>query len=198
LTNLLFEYIIPPMKTRRIIYISIFAILTAIGARIAIPLPLVPFTLQTMICMLAGMLLGPRCGAASQGMYMLMGLVGIPVFTGGGGLSSVFMPSFGYIVGFVACAWVTGTLTQKMSANGRVPSVKGYTAAALAGVAAVYILGLVHLYLIVNFWMPGNGMPLMKVLSVGFFSTIGGDIIKAFLSSVIALRIRKTSIFSGI
>jgi len=46
--------------------------------------------------------------------------------------------------------------------------------------------------------MPGNGMPLMKVLSIGFISTIGGDILKAFLSSVIALRISKTSVFSGI
>ena len=85
-----------------------------------------------------------------------------------------------------------------MSADGRAPSAKEYAAAALAGVAAVYIFGLVHLYLIVNFWMPGNGMPLMKVLSVGFFSTIGGDIIKAFISSVIVLRIRKTTVFSGI
>ena len=186
------------MKTRRIIYISIFAILTAIGARIAVPLPLVPFTLQTMFCMLAGLLLGPRYGAASQAFYMFMGLIGVPVFTGGGGLSSIFMPSFGYVVGFVACAWITGTITQKLSESGRIPRTRDYLAASLAGVAGVYIFGLLHLYLIVNFWMPGNGMPLMKVLSIGFFSTIGGDIIKAFLSSVIAFRIRKTSVFSGI
>ena len=88
------------MKTRRLIYISIFAILTAVGARIAVPLPLVPFTLQTMFCMLAGLLLGPKYGAASQAFYMFMGLLGVPVFTGGGGLSSIFMPSFGYVIGF--------------------------------------------------------------------------------------------------
>ena len=186
------------MKTRRMIYISIFAILTAIGARIAVPLPLVPFTLQTMFCMLAGLLLGPKYGAASQAFYMMMGLVGIPVFTGGGGLSSIFMPSFGYVVGFVACAWITGTVSLKLAGKGRAPSTWEYLASALAGIAAVYIFGLLHLYVIVNFWMPGNGMPLMKVLSVGFFSTIGGDIIKAFLSSVIALRIRKTAVFSAI
>ena len=97
------------------IYISIFAILTAIGARIAVPFPLVPFTLQTMFCMLAGLLLGPKYGAASQAFYMMMGLVGIPVFTGGGGLSSIFMPSFGYVVGFVACAWITGTVSLKLA-----------------------------------------------------------------------------------
>ena len=76
--------------------------------------------------------------------------------------------------------------------------MRDYLAASLAGVAAVYIFGLAHLYVIVNFWMPGNGMTLMKVLSIGFFSTIGGDVLKAFLSSIIALRIRKTSVFSGI
>lgn len=186
------------MKTRRLIYISIFAILTAVGARIAVPLPLVPFTLQTMFCMLAGLLLGPKYGAASQAFYMFMGLLGVPVFTGGGGLSSIFMPSFGYVIGFVACAWITGTISQKISDTGRIPRIRDYLAASLAGVAGVYIFGLLHLYLIVNFWMPGNEMPLMKVLSIGFISTIGGDILKAFLSSVIALRIRKTSVFSGI
>jgi biotin transport system substrate-specific component len=186
------------MKTRRLIYISIFAILTAVGARIAIPLPLVPFTLQTMFCMLAGLLLGAKYGAASQAFYMFMGLLGVPVFTGGGGLSSIFMPSFGYVIGFVACAWITGTIVKKLSARGRVLTTRDYMAASLAGVAGVYIFGLLYLYLIVNFWMPGNGMTLMKVLSVGFFSTIGGDILKAFLASVIALRIKKTSVFSGI
>ena len=77
-------------------------------------------------------------------------------------------------------------------------NVTFHLAASLAGVAGVYIFGLLHLYLIVNFWMPGNGMPLMKVLSIGFLGTIAGDIIKAFLSSVIAIRIRKTLVFRGI
>ncbi len=186
------------MKTRRLIYISIFAILTAVGAKIAIPLPLIPFTLQTMFCILSGILLGPKYGAASQALYMLMGLIGIPVFTVGSGLASIFMPSFGYVVGFVACAWVAGMITQKISASGRIPRTRDYMAASLVGVATVYIFRLAHLYVIVNFWMPGNGMTLMKVLSIGLFSTIGGDIVKAFLSSVIAVRIRKTSVFSGI
>ncbi|MDD4160530.1 MAG: biotin transporter BioY, partial [Synergistaceae bacterium] len=143
--------------------------------------------------------LGPKYGAASQAFYMFIGLLGVPVFTGGGGgLSSVFMPSFGYVVGFVACAWITGTVSKKISASGNAPRLRNYLAASLAGVAGVYIFGIIPLYLIVNFWMPGNGMPLMKVLSIGFFSTIGGDVLKAFLSSAIALRIRNTSVFSEI
>lgn len=186
------------METRKVIYISFFGIMTAIGAKIAIPLPLIPITLQTLFCLLAGLLLGPKYGAASQAFYMFMGLIGVPVFTWGGGLSSIFMPSFGYIIGFIACAWITGTLSRKTHGRGKLPGIKNYLAASLTGVAGLYIFGLLHLYLIVNFWMPGNGMPLMKVLSIGFFSTIGGDILKAFLSSVIALRIKKASLFSGI
>lgn len=183
------------MKIRDMVYISIFAGLTAIGARISIPVPFVPFTLQTLFCMIAGLVLGSKGGAASQALYMLMGLVGIPVFTGGGGIGSILTPSFGYVLGFIACGWLSGRLIEYFTKNGNIPTTKEYFVASLAGVAAVYVLGLIHLYIIMNFWMPGNGMPLFKVLSVGLFSTIGGDFIKAFLASNIASRLNKAGIF---
>lgn len=66
------------MKIKPMIEISVFAVLTAVGARMMVPVPFVPFTLQTLICMLAGLLLGPKRGAASQALYMVMGLIGIP------------------------------------------------------------------------------------------------------------------------
>ena len=96
------------MKIKSMAEISLFAVLSAVGARIMIPVPFVPFTLQTLVCMLAGFALGARKGAASQLLYMLMGLVGIPVFTSAAGPAAVFMPSFGYIPGFVCCAWICG------------------------------------------------------------------------------------------
>lgn len=176
--------------------ISIFAVLSAVGARIMIPVPLVPFTLQTFVCMVAGMVLGSKKGAASQALYMFMGLVGIPVFTNGGGPASVLTPSFGYIVGFVACGWVTGRIVEIRSKSGQ-PSKIDYLTAAAAGIIAVYSIGLLHLYIIMNFLMPGNGMPLMKVLSVGLFSTIGGDVIKAFLAASAAAKLRRTGVFKN-
>ena len=185
------------MKTRQMIYVSLFAVLTAVGAKITVPVPFVPFTLQTLFCILAGLLLGPKYGAASQAFYMFMGLAGIPVFTGGGGLSSILSPSFGYVVGFVACGWVTGKMISGAYIAHGIPRMRDYLAASLTGIAAVYLFGLAHLYVIVNFWMPGNGMPLMKVLSIGFLSTVGGDVLKAFLSSAIAIKIMKTSSFAG-
>ena len=184
------------MKTHDMAQISIFAVLSAVGARIMVSLPLVPFTLQTLVCMMAGMVLGSKKGAASQALYMLMGLIGIPVFTGGGGPASVLTPSFGYIAGFVACGWATGHIIELRSKDSE-PTRRDYLIAAAAGIAAVYSIGLIHLYMIMNFFMPGNGMPLMKVLSVGFLSTIGGDAIKAFIAASAAMKLKRTGIFKN-
>ena len=71
---------------------ALFAVLTALGAFIRIPFPLVPITLQTFFVFLSGTLLGSRAGALAQVLYVGMGLIGLPVFTGGGG-SPVHSPS---------------------------------------------------------------------------------------------------------
>lgn len=69
---------------------ALFAVLTALGAFIRIPFPLVPITLQTFFVFLSGTLLGSRAGALAQVLYVGMGLIGLPVFTGGGGVPSTF------------------------------------------------------------------------------------------------------------
>ncbi len=71
-------------KTREITAPAVFAVLTSIGAWISIPLPItpVPLTLQVFFVLLSGAVLGGRLGALSQIMYMLLGLVGLPVFAG--------------------------------------------------------------------------------------------------------------------
>ena len=79
-------------KTYKMILVSIFAALTAVGAFIKIPLPPVPFTLQVFFVILSGLLLGSRMGLASQIVYIALGLVGVPVFTEGGGLQYIFHP----------------------------------------------------------------------------------------------------------
>ena len=80
-------------KTYKMILVSIFAALTAVGAFIKIPLPPVPFTLQVFFVILSGLLLGSRMGLASQIVYIALGLVGVPVFTEGGGLQYIFHPT---------------------------------------------------------------------------------------------------------
>ena len=93
--------------TRDLILCALFTALSAIGAFIRIPVPLVPFTLQITFTTLAGLLLGSKKGAISVAVYVLMGLIGIPVFTQGGGFSYVLKPSFGFLVAFIIGAFVT-------------------------------------------------------------------------------------------
>lgn len=90
-----------------------FAVLITVGAYIKVPVPVVPFTLQLLFTTLAGLLLGSRLGATSVVLYIVMGLAGLPVFATGGGLGYVLEPSFGYLVGFAAAAWVTGRIAEK-------------------------------------------------------------------------------------
>ena len=99
------------MTTKRLVRISYFTLLTVVGGLIKIPAGPVSFTLQTLFVILAGFVLGARDGMFSQVAYMLIGLIGLPVFTGGGGFGYVFQPSFGYIVGFCFGAFASGMMT---------------------------------------------------------------------------------------
>ena len=99
-------------RSREIVLFGLFTALIAIGAFIRIPVPVCPFTLQLLFTTLAGLLLGSKKGALSVALYVLLGLVGVPVFTEGGGPSYIFQPTFGYLVGFIAGAWLTGKLRE--------------------------------------------------------------------------------------
>lgn len=163
---------------------ALFAALIAIGAFIKIPGPAVPFTLQTLFVMLAGVLLGPRLGAMSAITYMLTGLIGIPVFTGGGGIGYVFRLSFGYIIGFVAASYITGKIVSRMNK----PSLPMILAANGAGILTVYIFGLAYYYLLSRFYF-GNEVPLGPFFMNCFLLTLPGDIITCGLGAVVSLRL---------
>ncbi|HEY6000967.1 MAG TPA: biotin transporter BioY [bacterium] len=127
----------PAAGLHRAVLVALFAVLTAVGAFIRVPLPGVPFTLQVPAVLLAGVALGPWLGAASQLAYIAMGLLGLPVFASGGGPGYVLTPTFGFLVGFVAAALVTGLVAGDPARSGT-PRV----AVALAlGIAAIYLVG---------------------------------------------------------
>ncbi|HOO47090.1 MAG TPA: biotin transporter BioY, partial [Deltaproteobacteria bacterium] len=87
------------MNRRLLSLIPICSALTAAGAFIKIPIAPVPITLQNFFVILSGIILGPKAGALSQIVYIIIGLIGLPVFSGGGGPSYIFKPTFGYILG---------------------------------------------------------------------------------------------------
>lgn len=134
------------ISSQRLVLCGLFAALAAIGAFIRIPLPLIPFTLQTFFVTMAGYLLGARYGGLSVALYVALGLCGLPIFTQGGGPSYVLNPTFGYLIGFIVEAYVVGRLT----AGRGVPSLKRLVAAGFAGLAVAYLFGMVYCYGITN------------------------------------------------
>ena len=177
------------MKIKTMILTALFAILMAVGARITLPLPLIPVTLQTLFCILAGVLLGKKWGAYSQLLYIVMGLIGLPMFTQGGGLGYVVHPTFGYLLGFVCCAYLTGFLCERLEKNGRLTKLRLFFVS-LISLVPIYLFGVTYLYFIKNIYLQ-SAASLGTVLYSGFLLTIGGDVLTCALVALFALKVRK-------
>lgn len=172
------------VSIRMLVLCGLFSALIVIGAMIKVPLPGIPLTLQTMFVLLAGLLLGSRGGLIAVLVYIFMGLVGVPVFTGGGGLMYVLKPTFGYIVGFALGAFVTGWLAERNPDH----STKQLILAAVAGTAAIYAVGLPWYYVILNYYL-NTPVGAATVMMSGFVMTLPGGIIKIALSVLLAKRL---------
>lgn len=171
-------------SVRGMVYAAMFGAATAAGAYLVIPLPPVPVTLQTLFMALAGALLGPRLGAMSQMVYVLLGIMGLPVFAGGkAGLGVLLGPTGGYLVGFVAGAWLIGRMVHSEEPAGAVRIALGIA----AGYALVYAFGVTGLWLIAR-------LSLIKALSLGVLPFLIGDALKimgaVFLTMKLQGRIR--------
>ena len=158
-------------RTRKLVYTALFAALTAVGAFLRIPMVYSSVTLQYLFTAMAGLLLGRRWGALSQAVYVLLGLVGLPIFTGGGGLGYVFQPSFGFLLGLIPAAWVIGMLTRGEAGPVRV------ALAALAGLGVLYLVGLPYMWLILNVYLD-KAMALPALLWSGMVIFLPGDFLK--------------------
>lgn len=135
---------------------AIFVVLMIVSAFIRIPFPLVPLTFQTVVAVLAGLLLGPLYGTAAVGVYIFMGLIGLPVFTSGGGFAYVVQPTFGYILGFAAAAFVAGALCGRGKAAQI--TLRGALLASVAGFLVNYLVGVPYFLLIWHFYMHNGGV----------------------------------------
>ena len=124
------------LKLRELILCALFIALITAGTFIKIPVGTDVYTLQFLFTLLAGLLLGPKLGALAVGVYVLMGLLGIPVFAEGGGPAYIVQPTFGYLLGFIVQAGVNGWLSRRIQSI-RLLSLLG---ANLAGMAVVYLL----------------------------------------------------------
>lgn len=172
-------------RTKNTVLCALFAALTAVGAFLKVPIPYVPFTLQFLFTMLAGLLLGGRLGAISVGVYLVMGLVGLPIFTEGGGLGYLLKPTFGYLIGFCIAAYVTGKLTECRE----VVSLKKILAANFIGLAIVYLAGMVYYYMICNYVI-NTPIGLWPLFLYCFLLAVPGDIFLCFLAAFLTKRLK--------
>lgn len=154
------------ISVRDMSLVALFAALMVVGAYLKIPFPLVPLTFQPFFCAFAGILLGARLGLLSQLVYIFMGLVGLPVFTGGGGITYVVKPSFGYIIGFAAGAYIIGKLSEKLKTG----NFLGKIAALSAGLLAIYAIGVPYTYIIIRFYMNKPDAAIVWSSIVPFFT----------------------------
>lgn len=162
-------------RVRQALGVVTFAVLTALAARIELPIPgtTVPFTFQPLAVILAGALLGARAGAASQVLYLAAGLAGLPVF------SSVALlgTSAGYLFAFPFAAYVVGSLAAERAGRNLV--------ALLAGLATIYAGGLAWLSILFD---------LPTAVTLGFVPFILPDLVKVGIALVITQQLRKQSI----
>ncbi len=172
------------LTVRDTILCAMFMALTAIGAFIKIPVPVVPFTLQFLFTMLAGLFLGGRIGAMSVGGYVLLGLFGIPVFAEGGGISYVLKPSFGYLIGFIFGTYVTGYLAHREGPL----TYKKLLTANFAGLAIVYACGMAYYYIICNFVLHAP-IALYPLILYCFILAVPGDICLCMVGAFLAKKI---------
>ena len=168
------------LTTREMAYCALFAALTAVCSQIQIPLPLIPINLAIFAVVLCGGLLRPVCALLAVGVYVLLGLVGIPVFAGfKAGVGTLFGNTGGYIVGYVLAAFLTAVLRQR-GGEGDLRLGAGMA----VGVAVCYVFGTV-------WFMVLSGNSLWVSLSYCVLPFLPGDVLKILLAALLTGRLKK-------
>lgn len=166
--------------TQRIVLAALFAALMAVCSQIQIPLPMVPINLALFAVHLCGALLGAKWGALSISAYVLLGLVGAPVYAGfASGPAALFGKTGGYILGYILSAFLVGLLSRRIGFT-----FKGLCLSMLVGVVACYAFGTV-------WFMAVTGLNLMTSLAYCVIPFLPGDAVKIALAALLALRLKK-------
>lgn len=174
----------PRSKIRMLTRTALFTALIALGAFMRIPVPFVPFTMQYFFTMMAGLVLGSKYGAISAGAYVGLGLIGVPIFSGGGGFDYVLRPTFGYLIGFIIGTYVTGLIAERHYR----PKTKRLLAAAFSGLAIVYLCGTIYFYFMQNLYL-GEPISLFDTLKFCILLPIPGDILLCVLAAELMPRL---------
>ena len=170
-------------RTLQVAAVLFVTALTALAAQISIPLPFtpVPFTLQPMVVLLGGAVLGARLGMASQILYLAIGMAGLPVFAASPllpqGILRLLGPTGGYLMSYPFAAFVTGVLAERGFDRRYLTSVLAMS----AGLAVVFVFGVA--------WLAWFARPvhsgLDAALRTGVYPFLPADIVKICIAAAI-------------
>ncbi|MBP5162952.1 MAG: biotin transporter BioY [Spirochaetales bacterium] len=173
--------------TKRIVFTALFAALTAVCGFISIPVPgtPIPIVIQNMMVVLDGLLLGPVWGFCAVAVFILSGLIGLPVFSGGtAGIAKLMSPTGGFIIGYAFAALLAGLIAKRPSAGGKRNIVR-LSVAALCGFVIMYVPGVIH-------FMRSLNKTFSETMALCVIPYIPGDVIKTVASILICIPLRKT------
>ena len=182
---------------RKLAEIALFTALIIVGGFIRFPIGAIPITLGTLFVLLGGALCGKRVGAIAPIIYLIIGLIGIPVFSAGGGITYILYPTFGYLLGFVFAGLIAGIakkgFVKKLVCN-------------LIGVLVIHVVGVLYFYFMSNFYLQaldlmhqtatqnpiysGASVTLGQAIITGSLIFLPIDILSAVISALIANKLQ--------
>ncbi|MCL7748897.1 biotin transporter BioY [Halalkalibacter alkaliphilus] len=177
----------PKIHTVDLVLVAMFAALMAIGANLTSFLVIgsVPITLQTLFAILAGALLGSRMGSLAMIVYLLVGLVGFPVFAQfSGGLRTFVSPTFGFLLSYIMVAFVTGLMIERSKKK----KIATFMAACFVGLIINYVVGTHYMYYAFQF-LAGLEAVSYQVVWTWMAAPAVKDIILTFFAAVLSSRI---------
>ena len=168
-------------KIKELTMASMMLALMIIASKISIPIGPIPLTLQTFAVFIISLVIGKKASIIFI-IYLILGLIGLPVFTSGGGIEYIFMPSFGFIIGFIPASFVIGFASR---------SNKFYLKYILSilGLFIINVFGVAYMYIIFKYHN-ANPKDLMTLVNIGVAPFIFKDMIIAILSCIIYSRLK--------
>ena len=175
------------LTTKDIALMGVFIALIIVGGFIKIPTPLVPVTMQFFFCLLSGLLLGGIKGSLCVIIYVFMGLIGIPVFTAGGGFSYVLYPTFGYIIGFILEAFIAGSFVTFLKRKNKLKFIY-VLLVCIACLTIVYIIGVNYMFLVYKL-VKGAPIAMSKAWMSGCVIFLPTDISWCVVASFVSIKL---------
>ena len=172
------------IPARELTLAALMAALTAVGAFIRVPTPWSAFSMQVFFVLMAGVLLGPKYGALSQGVYIALGLLGLPIFISGGGPMYALQPTFGFLLSYIPMAAVVGHLCRREEA----PGFWRIVGACLVGECVMYAIALPYMGGILNLYL-GQNMTVGQILMSGMVLFLPYDAVKVVLAALLGQKL---------